>query len=41
MQGFGRWFEIALGASFLLLQVAAVGLYFMSGHRIIVGQWGP
>lgn len=41
MQQIGKWFQITVCASFVLLLVAAFALYFVSDYRIVIGQWGP
>ncbi len=41
MQQVGKWLQITLCASFVVLLVAAFALYFVSDYQIIVGQWGP
>lgn len=41
MRKLGKWFGITLCALFVLTLVAAAGVYFLSDHRILVGQYGP
>ncbi len=41
MRQVSKWFGVTLCTLFVLVLAAAAGLYFLSDHRILVGQWGP
>ncbi len=41
MQKVRRWLGITLCTLFVLTLAAAAGAYFLSDHRILVGQYGP